>query len=185
MTETATDVKPPLVYQDIPAILYGSDHELGTEEVVSMDTELVQLKERYDDDVQARIQQGDSQYPTGLLRFLRRYLEIVEHCEPGTSATPSLAHFVHTLASKERKAKEHMLRLGGSKLIATQPTARQRRRLFLSRGIRKAPQGTPTSIHSKGTQSLPKRGKRAHNLRTNQLLNRSNQTRHCFHVINV
>ena len=159
VTETATDIKPPLVHHDTPGILNGSDHELGTEEVVSMYTELVQLKERYDDDVQGRIQQGDSQYPTGLLRFLRRYLEIVEHCEPGTSATPSLAAFFHTLASKERKGKEHMLRLGGSKLITTQPTVRQRRRLSLSSRIQKAPQGTPTSIHSKGIQSLPKQGK--------------------------
>ena len=91
------------------------------------------------EDFQERITQVDTQYLTGLKKYLQLYQDTVTNTKPAVSATPKLASLLHTYFS----VQPLQTRVPGTRCMYVQPTAISRRREGVAKGNKMAPSGRP------------------------------------------
>ena len=137
---------------------------------------LSELHEQFHSDVKVRIQSLDTAFISGLQTFYAKYFQLVHEAEPRMSATPNLARYFHTIMSGDEALKKTVFKTKASnKHICVQPTALQRRRKYLTRGSKKAPQGRPVLFSTPDPHLLLKRAKkqrkRSRKLIENQRMN--------------
>ena len=140
--------------------------------------EAIALTEKFVTDVKSRINRRDTNYASGVVKFLAKYFNIIDTTEPTTSATPKLATFLH--CDHNQKNPAH----GGTRKIPVQPTALQRRRKGIPRGSQKAAQGRPIKRKRSDDENYelkrgkPEHTKRKRNLKLNETLNQPNYFKH-------
>lgn len=115
-------------------LLLNTMEKMETEQA-NLLNEAIALTEKFVTDVKSRINRRDTNYASGVVKFLAKYFNIIDTTEPTTSATPKLATFLH--CDHNQKNPAH----GGTRKIPVQPTALQRRRKGIPRGSQKAAQG--------------------------------------------
>ena len=141
---------------------------------------LSELHEQFHSDVKVCL---DTAFISGLQTFYAKYFQLVHEAEPRMSATPNLARYFHTIISGDEALKKTLFKTKASnKHICVQPTALQRRRKYLTRGSKKAPQGRPVLFSTPDPHLLLKRAKkqrkRTRKLIENQHMNQMNFNKH-------
>ena len=144
--------------------------------------DVLTLGNAFIEDVQERIGQMDTQYLTGLKKFLTVYMDTVKNTEPAVSATPKLASLLHTYFSPSSASTTPV---AGTWCMHVQPTAISRRREGVTKGSKMAPSGRPPKrtltdcdINVQTKRGRPDHTKRKQNLRLNESMNRGNHHKH-------